>query len=380
MSHSALLAADEPPPFEIVEGTGRPPAVFVCDHASLRFPRSLNGLGLADRDRARHIAWDIGAAAVARALAARFSAPAVLAGYSRLVIDCNRSLSDPTSIPVISDGTIVPGNRDLDPQARDGRIAEIFHPYHAAVQRTLKDRTVEDGVPALVCVHSYAPRLMVRDEPRPWQIGVLWDRDPRMALPLMAWLAERGVVVGDNEPYSGRDHYTHTVNTHAAQVGRAHVSVEIRQDLIEETAGAERWTGILGDALATIFADERIFAAGCTKIATNNGSASEPGRTTMDEATRIGLEAAAFRRLVAHLRERTDVQNIDLMNLAGFCRNCLSKWYREAAEQGGMEMAYEHAREIVYGMPYEEWKTRYQKEAGPDRKAAFAAGQASAKR
>jgi hypothetical protein len=92
----------------------------------------------------------------------------------------------------------------------------------------------------------------------------------------------------------------------------------------------------------------------------------------MDEATRTELEAAAFRRLVQHLRERTDVQNIDLMNLAGFCRNCLSKWYRAAAEEKGIDVPYEAAREMVYGMPYEEWKTRYQKEATPQQQAAFA--------
>lgn len=91
----------------------------------------------------------------------------------------------------------------------------------------------------------------------------------------------------------------------------------------------------------------------------------------MDEQTRIELEAAAFRRLVQHLRERTDVQNIDLMNLAGFCRNCLSKWYRAAAEEKGLELSYDEAREIIYGMPYAEWKEKYQREATPEQKAAF---------
>ena len=92
----------------------------------------------------------------------------------------------------------------------------------------------------------------------------------------------------------------------------------------------------------------------------------------MDDKTRVELEAAAFRRLVDHLRQRTDVQNLDLMNLAGFCRNCLSKWYRAAAEEKGLEISYDDAREIVYGMPYEEWKNQYQKEASPEQQAAFA--------
>ena len=95
----------------------------------------------------------------------------------------------------------------------------------------------------------------------------------------------------------------------------------------------------------------------------------------MDDTTRTELEAAAFRHLVQHLRERTDVQNIDLMNLAGFCRNCLSKWYRAAAEERGIDLSYEQAREIVYGMPYDEWRRKHQKEATPEQKAAFAASQ-----
>jgi len=91
----------------------------------------------------------------------------------------------------------------------------------------------------------------------------------------------------------------------------------------------------------------------------------------MDDQTRTELEAAAFRRLVEHLRSRTDVQNIDLMNLSGFCRNCLSKWYRAAAEERGLEMSYDQAREIVYGMPYDEWKERHQTEATPEQRAAY---------
>ena len=93
----------------------------------------------------------------------------------------------------------------------------------------------------------------------------------------------------------------------------------------------------------------------------------------MDDDTRTALEAAAFRTLTAHLRERTDVQNIDLMNLAGFCRNCLSKWYRAAAEERGVDMDYDGAREIVYGMPYAEWKARHQTEATPEQRAAWEA-------
>jgi hypothetical protein len=91
----------------------------------------------------------------------------------------------------------------------------------------------------------------------------------------------------------------------------------------------------------------------------------------MDERMKTELEAAAFRRLVAHLQQRTDVQNIDLMNLAGFCRNCLAKWYRAAAEEQGHALSYDDARDIVYGMPYEEWKQQYQRDASPEQQQAF---------
>ncbi|MCR4268006.1 DUF1244 domain-containing protein [Nitratireductor sp. ZSWI3] len=94
--------------------------------------------------------------------------------------------------------------------------------------------------------------------------------------------------------------------------------------------------------------------------------------TKLSEEQKRDLEAAAFRRLVGHLRERSDVQNIDLMNLAGFCRNCLSNWYREAAEADGIALSKEESREIVYGMPYDEWRARHQSEATPEQKAAFA--------
>ncbi len=118
---------------------------------------------------------------------------------------------------------------------------------------------------------------------------------------------------------------------------------------------------------------ERV-AIGLPPVYTEGLSQQTRERTPMDDKTRIELEAAAFRRLTEHLRRRTDVQNIDLMNLAGFCRNCLSKWYRAAAEERGLELTEERAREIVYGMPYGEWKATYQREATPDQQKAFAEG------
>lgn len=248
-----LLAPDEPPPVEVVNGPGRAPLLLICDHASNAVPRGLRGLGLDAGVAGRHIAWDIGAAAVTRSLARRLDAPAVLAGYSRLVIDCNRPPGDPTSVPPTSDGVTVPGNRDLDQPAREARLETCFWPYHCTITRLLARMWDGDRAPALLAIHSFTPRLNGQD--RPWHVGVLWNRDPRMAVPLMHRLRERdGLCIGDNEPYSGRE-IGYSMDTHAGSAGLPHAAVEIRQDLIADEAGAERWAGILAEPLARIVED-----------------------------------------------------------------------------------------------------------------------------
>ena len=217
----------------------------------------------------------------------------------------------------------------------------------------------------LVSVHSFTP--VWKGWQRPWEIGVLWDRDGRLARPLIAECARAGFAVGDNEPYDG-ELENDCLYRHGTMRGLPHVLIEIRQDLIATPeaahAFAARLTPILERALAAMGPPALEFTR-------------PPGLkgTTMDEKTRVELEAAAFRHLVAHLRERTDVQNIDLMNLAGFCRNCLGDWYREAAAQKGIALGKDEAREIVYGMPPAEWKKRHQKEASAEQQANFAASQ-----
>lgn len=250
-----LLAPDEPGPFAIVEGDAA--VLIVCDHASRRIPRALNGLGVDAGDSARHIAWDIGAAEVAKALAARFGARAILANYSRLVVDLNRAPTDPTFIPSISDGTVIPGNRELAPAAVAARVESLFRPYHDAVAAAMTALKRRGPPPALVSVHSFTP--VFKGEQRPWHVGVLWDRDARMAAPFMRGMRARpGIVVGDNEPYSGRDHYAYTVDHHARRHGLPDLSIEIRHDLIETPAGVATWAGIVGDVLAPILADPGI--------------------------------------------------------------------------------------------------------------------------
>ncbi len=254
-----LLAPDEPPAFEYINDGGSARALLVCDHASRRIPRRLDNLGLDELALRRHIACDIGAADVARRLSRLLDAPAILASYSRLVVDCNRHLSDPTSILAVSDGEFVPGNHDLSVQEKETRADAIFHPYHTAIDRRLK-RFRDDGVvPAFIAIHSFTP--IFNRTSRPWQIGVLWDTDPRIPVPLMEKLGRiPGVVVGDNEPYSGKAPADYTIDYHAEPVGYPHVSIEIRQDLVSSPEGADRWSAILGGVLSEILADENIYS------------------------------------------------------------------------------------------------------------------------
>jgi predicted N-formylglutamate amidohydrolase len=245
-----LIGPADPAPFEIVNAGGRAPLVLLCDHASNAIPAVLDSLGLPPERLREHIAWDIGAADVARRLAERFDAPLVLSGYSRLVIDCNRQLHDPTSIAAISDGVPVPGNEGVTVEDARARAEACFHPYHAAIGDLLAGRADEREQTAVVPIHSFTP--VFGGFRRPWQIGVLWDRDGRLAVPFMDALEGRGdVAVGDNEPYSARENFGYSIEEHGARAGRPHMIVEIRQDLIADAAGRDRWAGIVADALET---------------------------------------------------------------------------------------------------------------------------------
>ena len=250
-----LLGPDDPAPFEILNPQGAARFAILCDHASNRIPCALDGLGLAPAELDRHIAWDIGAAAVTRRLAAHSDAPAVLAGYSRLVIDCNRRLDDEQSILDASDGIAIPGNRDLTDEEAAARVDACFEPYHRACAAVLDEVQARIGeAPAVVMMHSFTP--VMDGVPRPWHAGVLWDgEDDRIALPLLHSLrAREGLCVGDNEPYSGTSHHGYTMPAHAARHGRANVQIEVRQDLLADEAGVVRWSAILTDALDKVFA------------------------------------------------------------------------------------------------------------------------------
>jgi predicted N-formylglutamate amidohydrolase len=221
-------------------------------------PRSIDGLGLTRLQLSQHIGWDIGAAAVTRRLATSLDAPALLTGFSRLVVDCNRNPADSSSVPPTSDGVLVPGNQNLPAAARATRLATCFAPYHDAIAARLDACLATGAVPALLSIHSFTPVMDGRE--RPWHVGILWDKDPRLAQPLLAALrTEAGVVVGDNEPYSAREPAGYTMRHHGVARGLPHVAIELRQELIADDDGAALWAGRLARALAPVLAAPTLY-------------------------------------------------------------------------------------------------------------------------
>ena len=256
---TSLLAADEPAPFDIVEAGSDRPLVLACDHASRRIPRALGDLGAPREALDSHIAWDIGAGAVTRLLCERLGCGAVLGNFSRLVVDLNRDLEDPTAFPAISDGVLIPGNLGLTVEARAERARSVFKPYHEALRRMTQALSSTERRPAMIGVHSFTPYL--HGLFRPWDIGVLWEKDARLPLPLMTALRETdGVgVVGDNMPYSGRHPADYTIDHHAEPPGLAHVGIEIRQDLICDEQGQQRWAERIASALELVLEREDLY-------------------------------------------------------------------------------------------------------------------------
>lgn len=248
-----LLGADDPAPVERVKGSPTAPYLLLADHAGFALPQTLGDLGLTAAQRRLHIAGDIGIAELTRALARRLEAPAILGRYSRLAIDLNRAPDDPTAFAQESDGHAVPGNRGLTGEARRARLAEIFEPYHRAVAAAI---AAAPTPPALISLHSFTPSI--GGFARPWHVGILSDRDRRLADPMLAlFRAEGDLVVGDNQPYDMRSGQGYCLARHAAASGLAHLLIEIRQDLIEDRAGAEAWAGRLAKLLRALPTRER---------------------------------------------------------------------------------------------------------------------------
>ncbi|KQP92980.1 N-formylglutamate amidohydrolase [Methylobacterium sp. Leaf117] len=229
-----------PHPVETIPGDPARGLLLICDHASNHVPADLDQLGVPEHEFARHIAYDIGAAAVTRRLAADLGVPAILTRFSRLIIDPNRGRADPTLVMRLSDGAVVPGNARIDEDGKAERIRRFYAPFDEAIDAGIAEAEATGRRPAIVTIHSFTPYW--RGVPRPWEVGILWDRDDRMSAPLIAGLRAdpAGLTVGDNEPYGG-GLPGDTIDRHAMARGLPNALVEIRQDLIVGEAGQAEW-------------------------------------------------------------------------------------------------------------------------------------------
>lgn len=246
----AEVAAETAESFEVLAGAASRGLIILCDHASNALPAVYGTLGLPPAELERHIAWDIGAAGVTRHLSRLLGAPAVLTCWSRLLIDPNRGEDDPTLIMRLSDGAIIPGNRYLDAAERERRIARFYRPYHDAIRRVIARARATGRAPIVFGMHSFTD--VWKGVPRPWHVGVLWERDRRIAMPLLAALrAEGDLIVGDNEPYPGQ-YEGDTLWQHGTQTGLPFCSLEIRQDLITTKAGQHAWAERIARVLGPI--------------------------------------------------------------------------------------------------------------------------------
>lgn len=244
----SLLGADEAPAVTLERADGASDFVLACDHAGRDIPQALDSLGLSETELASHIAWDIGAAGVARRLAERLDATLVLQPYSRLVIDCNRAPGSPESIVERSEWTHIGRNENLAEAEVEARTREIFQPYHDALRDILDARQRQRRQTILVSVHSFTPSY--RGAARPWHIGIMYHRDARLASELLRLLRrDERLPVGDNEPYSISDETDYTIPVHGEARGIPHVALEIRQDLIADEAGQATWAGRLAKLL-----------------------------------------------------------------------------------------------------------------------------------
>jgi len=232
---------------EILKGDATAGLIILCEHASNHVPDGYQQLGLPDEELERHIAWDIGAADVTRHMSEMMGVPAVLGTTSRLIIDPNREPDHPTLVPGESDGTVIPANRDLTAGAKRTRRESIYDPFHSAADALIERHLDEGIVPIIVGMHSFTPEM--NGEQRPWQIGFLWNRDPRLAQALIGLVErETDLTVGDNQPYSGRDLY-YTMQRHGADRGLPQTTIEIRQDLLVDKSMTLQWAALLADLL-----------------------------------------------------------------------------------------------------------------------------------
>ena len=233
-------------PFVKVAAAASGPVLLLCDHASNRVPDFVNGgdLGLSAHDMGRHIAYDVGAAGLTRKMAGLMGAPALLSNFSRLVIDPNRGADDPTLVMRLNDGSIIPANRHVDAAEVTRRRDTLYTPYHDAITAQIDQMQADGHTPHILSIHSFTKQFLGRPV-RPWQAGILWDTDDRIARPLISALeAEGDLTVGDNQPYSGQLRGD-CMYRHGTMRGLPHVLIEVRNDLIETPDGQAEWAARL---------------------------------------------------------------------------------------------------------------------------------------
>lgn len=253
------IAARTEEAFSILPGDADRGVLILCDHASNAMPDAFGLLGLDAHQLLRHIAYDIGAEIVSRVLAAELNCPAVLSRFSRLLIDPNRGRDDPTLVPMIADGAIVPGNARIDAEGVAARIARFYAPYDDAIGSTISAMRASGRNPVIFAMHSFTP--VMKGVERPWHVTVIWNFDPRLNLPFLQSLRqEADLIVGENEPYQS-GYRGDTLDRHAINAGLAHVLVEVRQDLIDTPAKAASWGKRLARHLEPLLDEPSLYEA-----------------------------------------------------------------------------------------------------------------------
>ncbi len=245
-----LIAPDLTDSYEIISGRSDAGLILICDHAVSALPANYGTLGLPPEELERHIAVDIGALAMTEEVAQELDAPAIFTKFSRLLIDVNRGLDDPTLVMRISDGVIVPGNRHLDEAERAKRVRLYYEPYHLAIDKMIETCSAAGVPPVLLSIHSFTENW--KGVPRPWHAAILWDRDHRFAVPMLEALrANPGIVVGENEPYDGKL-AGDCMWQHGTRRGLAHTIIEVRQDLVRTAEGQKAWARRIASAATAV--------------------------------------------------------------------------------------------------------------------------------
>ena len=252
-----LLSAADGPAYRETPGRGDLPVILLCEHASNRVPERLNNLGLSALDLGMHFAVDVGAARVTELLADQLGVPAVFCNFSRLVVDCNRTIAHPQLMTTQEDGVTIPGNQKIAPAERQARIAEIYQPFHDAVAHNIAALEKKFDTPHIVIIHSHTPQYRAMPTPRPWQIGVTWNNKNPAAAAMLQFLQKSAMIVGDNQPYAlfkpDGAIVSHTMAHHVENPNRSGYMVEIRHDQIRTEAGCATYAALLADGIkATI--------------------------------------------------------------------------------------------------------------------------------